>query len=54
MKLSELVRENRDKIDEQIRAECPNIGPIDDDERELWVMNNEPLWRWAKSKGVRE
>lgn len=63
--LSEFVARNREEIDRQINAELfrydgkggrgtvPDPPPErDDDEREMWVENLEPLWNWAQSEGV--
>jgi len=45
------VKKNRVDIDSIIRSNCSNCR-LNDEERELWVMNDEGLYNWAKSEGV--
>ena len=45
------VKKNRVDIDSVIRFNCSNCR-LNDEERELWVMNDEGLYNWAKSEGV--
>lgn len=54
MKMRDFIRKNRKEIDEVIEQELGHT-PFrrNDDERELWVRNNEPLYRWAKREGVK-
>ena len=52
MTLREFIRENRDDIDATIKRDCPQIK-LSDAERRLWVLNNEGLYQWARSAGVR-
>ena len=53
MKLSEFIREHRQELDECIKRACPNNARFNDDERRLWILNDEGLYNWAKSEGVR-
>ena len=53
MKLRDFIKENRQAIDDVIKKECPNVGPINDEERRLWILNLECLYNWARSQGVR-
>ena len=50
--LYDFIKENRKEIDEAIRRVVPNAR-IDDDERRQWIMNDEGLYDWARSEGVR-
>jgi hypothetical protein len=50
--LREFIRQNRAEIDAHIRGVCPNVGRLNDDERETWILNDEPLYLWAQSSGV--
>jgi hypothetical protein len=59
MTMREFIRKNRAKLDEAIdRAE--NYGrktPIEkgkrnDNDRQVWILNDEGLYRWARSEGV--
>jgi len=51
-KLREWIRQNRHEIDELIRRACPNIGPLNDDDRRQWILNDEGLYLWAKAEGT--
>lgn len=51
--LSSWVRANRTLIDAIIRQRCPNLrASWSDDERRLWVLNDEPLYLEARRQGV--
>ena len=50
--LREFIRENRDTIDEAIRRVLPG-KQFNDEERRLWILNDEGLYHWAQSEGVR-
>lgn len=49
MTLKNFIKQNRQEIDDFIRKARFN-GKIDDEERRLWVLNNERLYNWAKSE----
>ena len=51
MTMQEFIRDNRAAIDAIIRRNDPNAD-TSDDERELWIANDEGLYMWAKSEGV--
>ncbi len=66
MTLRSFVRENREYIDEIINQVVfrydgnggPGVVPDppptrNDDEREQWISNDEGLYDWARSSGVR-
>lgn len=46
------VRRHRPSIDAVIRAACGPDARIDDEERALWVSNDESLYLRAKAEGV--
>jgi hypothetical protein len=50
--LSDWIAANRDMIDRHIQKAVSNIIDIDDDEREMWVMNDETLYIRAAHDGV--
>lgn len=52
LSLSEFIKQNRIEIDKAIRSVVPNCR-IDDSERRLWILNDESLYNWARSSGVR-
>lgn len=53
MRLQTFIKENRTKLDACIaRALNLDTNPnANDRERELWVLNDESLYRWAQSEG---
>ena len=48
MTLKQFIKIHRQEIDEITQSSIKN-----DDERELWVLNDEGLYNWARSEGVR-
>ena len=52
MKIQEFIDKNWKEIEQAIRVEAGNLCDIDDDEMELWIMNDESLYNWARSEGV--
>jgi len=53
MTMRNFIRENREELDECIKRACPNIGRLNDSDREDWINNDESLYWWAKNSGVR-
>ena len=55
MELQDFIRENRQELDDCIaRALGMDKNPnANDNERRLWILNDEGLYRWAKHEGVR-
>jgi len=55
MTLREFVRQNRTELTRIINRAIGNEEntSMNDHERELWVTNDECLYNWAKSEGVR-
>lgn len=51
--LRAFIESNREEIDKAIRAACPNCPELDDDDRADWIANDESLYTWARSQGVR-
>ena len=52
MSLREFIRQNRKEIDKCIRRVCGNCR-LNDDERADWIRNDEGLYNWARSEGVK-
>lgn len=50
--LRQFIRDNRKELDEYILRVCPNLR-LNDRERRLWILNEEGLYRWALSEGVK-
>lgn len=53
MTLKAFIREHRDELKECIRRVVGEGARIDDAEIRLWILNDEGLYRWARSEGVR-
>lgn len=49
--LRQWIRENRQQLDEAIQRACPGAAR-NDDERRLWVLNDEGFYLWARGEGV--
>ncbi len=55
MKMRDFIKNNRVELDAAIAramGHASNPHP-NDEERRLWVLNDEGLYRWARSEGVR-
>lgn len=52
MSLTQFIKENRTEIDAAIKSVVPN-AKLNDQERRMWVLNDEGLYRWAKSNKVK-
>ena len=50
--LAEFIRQNREELDRAIHRVVPGLR-LNDSERRLWILNDEGLYRWARSEGVR-
>ena len=56
MTLREFIRKHRKELDECIANSLggpENYHHRNDAERENWIMNDEGLYRWARSEGVK-
>lgn len=51
--LAEFIKEHRAEIDAAILRVVGSLPYKNDAERRLWVLNDEGLYRWARSEGVR-
>ena len=52
MSMREFIKQNRVELDECIHRVVPGYSLNDADRRE-WIMNDEGLYSWARSEGVR-
>ena len=48
MTLKEFIKQHRQEIDE-----CTQSPYKNDEEREQWILNDEGLYDWARSEGVK-
>ena len=53
MTFKEFVRVNRKEIDEHILKLFPGYHYKNDEERRLWILNDEGLYTWAREEGVK-
>lgn len=53
MTLKDFILKNREELDVAIEGACPNVGKITNEERRLWILNDEGLYQWARSEGVK-
>jgi len=51
MTLKQFIKNNRTEIDAVIKRVCDR--QLNDQERRLWVFNDEVLYNWARSQGVK-
>lgn len=52
MTMKDFIKENKEEIDSLIKSVCSNCK-INDQERRMWILNDEWLYRWARREGVR-
>lgn len=48
----EFIKQNKAEIDSAIKRVAPN-APLNNNERRLWILNDEGLYNWAQRNGVR-
>jgi len=53
MTMREFLRVNRAELDAAIRRVVPNGRPLNNEERQQWVLNDEGLYQWARREGVK-
>jgi hypothetical protein len=52
MTLAEFIKENKEEIDRAIKSACNNCK-LNNEGRRLWILNDEGLYLWARSNGVK-
>jgi len=52
MTMKKFIKQNKDDLDRAIRRACSNCR-LNDAERRMWILNDEGLYRWARSEGVK-
>ena len=50
--MRKFIKDNREEIDKAIHSVVPNAR-LNDTERIMWILNDECLYNWAKSEGVK-
>lgn len=53
MSVRDFIRQNRVTIDAEIRSIWSTQGKLNDEDRRVWLLNDEGLYRWARSLGCR-
>ena len=49
--MKKFIEENKADIDAWIKRKAPG-QPINNEERRLWILNDESLYNWARASGV--
>ena len=52
MTLKRFIRDNKIELDRAILKVVPNVR-LTDQERRLWILNDEGLYLWARREGCR-
>ncbi len=52
MTLKDFIKNNKEELDECIKRACPGVR-LNYEERRLWILNDEGLYNWARSEGVK-
>ena len=50
--LAGFIAEHKEELDAAIKRVVPNAR-LNDEERRKWILNDEGLYQWARSEGVR-
>lgn len=54
MSMKQFITDNRERIDRHIKARLGRpLAVLNDKDRRDWIANDESLYRWARSEGVR-
>jgi hypothetical protein len=53
MTLREFIKRNRGEIDRIIHNRIGEDSTINNDDRREWILNEEGLYNWARSEGVK-
>lgn len=54
MTIRDFIRAHRSELDAAIARACGTVNErYNDEERHQWILNDEGLYLWAKSEGVR-
>lgn len=48
----QFLKDNRKEIDVLIHSVCPGYK-LNDEERWMWIENDEGLYNWARKEGVK-
>ena len=52
MTMREFIKQNKVELDQAIKNVVPD-NRLNNEERQLWILNNENLYRWARNEGVK-
>jgi len=53
MNLENFIKKNRKQIDKIIKRTWPEVKPLNDAERKVWILNEMSLLHWAEAQGVK-
>ena len=54
MRMDKYIQDNKEELDIAIKSKVKNPGfKIDNEERRLWILNDEALYNEARRNGVR-
>lgn len=54
MRMDKFIQANKEQLDNAIKSKVKNSGfKINNEERRLWILNDEGLYNWARSEGVK-
>lgn len=53
MSIRAFIKANRAELEAAIRRACPGLERLSEGEIRLWILNDEGLYNWARSEGVR-
>lgn len=53
MTVRTFIKNNREEIDQVIKKALNTQAALNDTTRHLWILNEESLYLWAQSEGVK-
>ena len=53
MSIKEWIKKNKKELDAHIHSQLGHGEPLNNKDREEWMLNDEGLYNWARSDGVK-
>lgn len=50
--MRDFIKNNKEEIDACIKSASPG-APLNDEERRMWILNDEGMYNWARRSGVK-